>query len=562
MKKLFPILCLAALLVCAGSCTKKKSRIYPFGWERIDAPFDSLTERLEWDYFNGVDFDSIAEDVEALNVLAKADPGNNQKQVRAAYWDARYKMRTDRYDEAMELFNKAEQLALKDSSRYPYDLARIRWNLEPYYTALTVEDYDKILADIDFFEAQGDYPLAAAKCMDIGMLMSGVGAMDESMFWLDKADSLFAIAGLEDNIMKNAGNRAKNLQISGKKDEARRIFQEILDNPRIDRDPIARDVFLFDMYFFYNDMDALRRAYDWVKTVDSMSEVQCLYESCLAYEYAEKGEVDSALMYMSKAEEKVTDFYDPFFGKIYYDARAEVFNATGQYDSAFIYMKKASVVNDSVYNLSQQTQVLNADVLRQLGQHKLDLESRRHRSTVTYIIIIAAVIFIGGVITFLVYRKYRIRREAVMRSELELERSQRKVMAMQLAMEESGRIIDGMNMEMEKLVDDGKLSAAVAQKLETTIRAHESVRGEQDNFINTFGEVDPGFIRGLRERWPELTETDIKLCMYISLGLDSKHIARQMGIRPESVKQARWRLRKKLDPTGTRTIEEVLGIRQ
>lgn len=558
MKKLFPILCLTALIVCAGSCTKKKSRIHPFGWERIDTPFDSLTERLEWEFLNGTDFDSIAVDVEALTALAKADAGNNQKQVRAAYWDARFKMRTDNYDEAMEEFSRAEQLALKDSSRYPYDVARIRWNTEPYFYELTVYTYDKILSDIRFFEEQEDYPLAAAKCMDLGMLLSDAGALQESDMWLDKADSLYRIAGLDDVIMKNSGNRAKNLQLRGQLKEAEEMLKAIIDNPNIDRDPIARDVFLYNLYIINSDTTVLRRAYDWVKTMDYFTDLQCLYESCLAYEYAHLGMTDSALVYMEKAEDKRGFLEDPKSKRNYYAARADVFYAAGKYDSAFVNLKRMTVVNDTLNNLVQNEIVVNAEMLRQLGEHKLDVEAKRHRATVTFIIIIMALILVGCVISFLVYRKYKLRREAAMRSELELERSQRKVMAMQLAMEESGRIIDGMNREMDKLVDDGKLSSAVAQKLESTIRVHESVRGEQDNFISTFGEVDPRFIRRLKERWPELTDTDIKLCMYISLGLDSKHIARQMGIRPESVKQARWRLRKKLDPTGTRTIEEAL----
>ena len=38
----------------------------------------------------------------------------------------------------------------------------------------------------------------------------------------------------------------------------------------------------------------------------------------------------------------------------------------------------------------------------------------------------------------------------------------------------------------------------------------------------------------------------MKLAVYMALGLDNKHIARLTGVRPESVKQAKWRLRKKM----------------
>lgn len=563
MKKILFFLCSISFVYCLTGCGKKAERIHPFGWARIDNRFDSLTEVLEWQFIDGVQFDSILENVDALNALAAADPGNNQKQVRSLYWDARFKMRNDNYDEAVDEFERAEKLALKDSADFPYDVARIRWNLEPYYDELTVEAYDKIIDDIEFFEKQEDYSLAAAKCMDIGMLLTDAGDVSESMVWLDKADSLFRIAGMEDAIMKNSGNRAKNLLLTGKGKEAENMIRAIVADPSIDRDPIARDVFLYNLYINFYDTDALHRAYNWVKTVDYFSDVQCLYESCLAYEYAKSGEVDSAAIYMLKAEDKFADVADPLFKKIYYGARAEVFNATGNADSAYINLKRMSNINDSINDIARNERIINADILRQLGEHKLEIESKRHRNTVTFIIIIMSVIIAGCVLSFLFYLKWRKRREDMIRSQLELERSQRKVMAMQLAMEESGRLVNNMSAEVEKLTQDGNMSATVAQQLETSLKVHESMRNEQGNFIETFGEVDPDFIPKLRERWPELTDTDVKLCVYLSLGLDSKHIARQMGIRPESVKQARWRLRKKLDPNGELTIEDAINsIRQ
>lgn len=558
MKKLLSTVILLFIIVINCGCHRSVKRIFPFGWERIDPSFDSLTEVLEWEFINGTPLETIAANVDAMHTLASIDSGNRQKQVRAMYWDARYRMRDNRYDEAMDLFSRTERLARRDSSRYPYDLARIRWNAEPAYDALTVDTYDKILSDISFFESQEDYSLAAAKCMDLGMLFSDLGSMEESMTWLHRADSLFSIAGLQDAMMKNSGNMAKNLYSMGEKEEAEKILRSIVANPRIDLDPAARDIFLYNLYIYYSDTTALRRAYDWVKTMDHLSDIQCLYESCFAYEYAKGGQMDSALVYMARAEKKFTDFADPWFQKMYYCSRAEVLKAAGESESAYVNMQKYAALTDTVNNNIISEQVLNADIMRQLGEHRLQLESARHRSTVIFIVIIMSLVMAGGVVSFLFYRKWRRRREAIMRSELELERSRRKVVAMQLAMEESGRIVESMGVEVEKLASEGNMPPTVAQQLGSTIRAHESVRTEQRSFIDTFGEIDPDFIPKLRERWPELTDTDIRLCVYLSLGLDSKHIARQMGIRPESVKQARWRLRKKLDPTGSSTIEDIL----
>ena len=50
----------------------------------------------------------------------------------------------------------------------------------------------------------------------------------------------------------------------------------------------------------------------------------------------------------------------------------------------------------------------------------------------------------------------------------------------------------------------------------------------------------------LRVRYPQLSQTDLRMCVYIKLNLSTKEIAELMNISPRSVEMARYRLRKKL----------------
>jgi len=51
---------------------------------------------------------------------------------------------------------------------------------------------------------------------------------------------------------------------------------------------------------------------------------------------------------------------------------------------------------------------------------------------------------------------------------------------------------------------------------------------------------------------------DLKLAAFSALNLDIKQIARILGIKPESVKQSRWRLRRKLGLTPEQNLDETL----
>lgn len=103
MDRLRQLVVIAVAALLAASCGHRGGRIFPFGWERVGERFDSLTEAVEWKFIDGAGYDSIQADVDALNTLAAADPGNVAKRVRAEYFDARLRLRLGREDEAMEL---------------------------------------------------------------------------------------------------------------------------------------------------------------------------------------------------------------------------------------------------------------------------------------------------------------------------------------------------------------------------------------------------------------------------------------------------------------------------
>ena len=50
----------------------------------------------------------------------------------------------------------------------------------------------------------------------------------------------------------------------------------------------------------------------------------------------------------------------------------------------------------------------------------------------------------------------------------------------------------------------------------------------------------------MRSKFPDLTHGDLRLCALFKMGLGTKEVASILAISPDSVKTARYRLRKKL----------------
>ena len=70
------------------------------------------------------------------------------------------------------------------------------------------------------------------------------------------------------------------------------------------------------------------------------------------------------------------------------------------------------------------------------------------------------------------------------------------------------------------------------------------------------------FLKDLKNKVPELSSTDLKLCAYLRMNLSSKEIAHLMNISVKGVEISRYRLRKKLQiPTEVNLYDYLMEIK-
>ncbi len=85
------------------------------------------------------------------------------------------------------------------------------------------------------------------------------------------------------------------------------------------------------------------------------------------------------------------------------------------------------------------------------------------------------------------------------------------------------------------------------RKVVRTIEKDLKFDNNWNNFEKYFDQVHTDFIKILREKYPQLTTKDYKLCAYLRMNLSSKEIASLMNITTRSVEVSRYRLRKRLN---------------
>ncbi|WP_141719631.1 helix-turn-helix transcriptional regulator [Roseivirga misakiensis] len=63
----------------------------------------------------------------------------------------------------------------------------------------------------------------------------------------------------------------------------------------------------------------------------------------------------------------------------------------------------------------------------------------------------------------------------------------------------------------------------------------------------------------IKQRYPNLTAYDLRLCTYLKANLSTKEIATLLNITPDSVKKAKHRLRKKMNIQPWQSFDEAFN---
>ena len=94
--------------------------------------------------------------------------------------------------------------------------------------------------------------------------------------------------------------------------------------------------------------------------------------------------------------------------------------------------------------------------------------------------------------------------------------------------------------------------------LSKQIKSNLTVDDEWKYFKLHFEKVHPEYFTKLKEIAPSLSENDLRLCAYVRIGMTNKQIGQMLSVLPETVKTARYRMRKKIGLEGQETLEDFL----
>jgi len=271
-----------------------------------------------------------------------------------------------------------------------------------------------------------------------------------------------------------------------------------------------------------------------------------------AYCYVKALKIGSSLsdkIFCLKAQEHLISFY----------------KSQGNFQEALAYRERMNSLKDSLYNLEKDKVVKSLEAQFEVSEKDRQLTLARREREVTlltnYLLwggLLLLLLISVGIILFLRRINKRDKqllqtREALAQAQEEQQRLQERQMRHELEFKESQLSALTLQMlqknelmlELKEKVDQNN---NLAKDTGISKLLNQGLNQDKDwsDFNAYFESINKNFYTKLKQNFPDISPNDLKICALIKLNLSSKDMASILNISPDSVKTARYRLRKKL----------------
>lgn len=271
-----------------------------------------------------------------------------------------------------------------------------------------------------------------------------------------------------------------------------------------------------------------------------------------------------AEIYFNKSRIIATALSDKTFEIKTIEALIELKKKIGDFEEVSKLQSQVISIKDSFYSFEREQIVKSLEVQFEVSEknRKLELvsaEKEVSKLTNYFLIILLAVLLIAFSILYFFLKRINKRDKQLLKTKEELvnlmeEQKQLKEQQFQNDIEFKESQLSAVTIQMlekNELLDEIKTilstkeptSEKELKKLVSKYTIHDNNWKDFDNY---FESVNKNFYTRLKQKYPEISSNDLKICALIKLNLSIKEMASILNISPDSVKTARHRLRKKL----------------
>ena len=306
------------------------------------------------------------------------------------------------------------------------------------------------------------------------------------------------------------------------------------------------------------------------------------YRDFIIY-YLDKKDFAHAKEYIDKSLENSKKIKSGLLTAEAHYSQYEYYKAVGDYQNALKYFEIYKSISDSLNSNSVKNRIANIEAVYSLEKKEREIELYKEREKsqkqiaenrkqrLIYLAVLSVLLVIVFVI--ITYSLVRKRKQEKELNKMKLEKSKLKEQELNTKLEYKSKQLTShaLNMmkknkflqELEVDISEIRKEAndevkAKLRRLNSLIKQNNKSDKDWELFKNYFEEVNMGFYERLQARFPGLSSNDLKLSALIKLNMNIKESASVLNISPESVKTARYRLRRKLDLRADQNLYEFI----
>lgn len=569
---------LTAVLLCIALF----ANAYRYIFKPVDKQFDEIAARVDrLDYDNKREHINVAW-IDSMCHIA-SQRGDTQLQCRALYWRVRaMQMAAD----SKECIRLLEQARAKCGAQYDYDLARIDYQLAGNYERQCqyLKAYNLLKSTISVFEKYDDAYFLGNAYLLMVQLFSDINDPDNARLMLKPARDNYQKAGFTLNriyffmaqLSDSSHDKLKYYDLSTKSGGANDWGMTVQAFNALGNICINSGKFQKAEYYFGQAFGILKdkAPNNFVfHTLVNIDYANLLYHK---KQYAEaKALLDNILAKadMLKGEKFLADIYN-----IMWQINESLGNKAESYRYLRLYMEEYQRnVNEVMKQEVPKTRAREA-IARQNDTMKLleqDAELSLRMVYVT-VLLLVVLLLVAAVVFVYFWQRYKIRRienrelrnslrqEALIYSvnrknfEHDIKQKDCEISSSTLLLANKNEVLQQISAIAKNYYDEGKLPSEFVTQVNAVIGDSLKNDDEWQRFKLHFDNVHPNFFVKLKEQNNKLTENELRLCAYISIGMRAKQIAEMLSVSPESINTNRYRLRKKLGLQRGDSLDEYL----
>jgi tetratricopeptide (TPR) repeat protein len=268
-----------------------------------------------------------------------------------------------------------------------------------------------------------------------------------------------------------------------------------------------------------------------------------------------------------------------------FELHAIFYKATNDYKNALQWQTRFHELKDSIFNQTTNKQLAGLQSLYELSEKQnriLTLEQERARDRIMWSVVIAAIFVLLIIVTIrmIVLRiqmtgkqqRYQIEvklqnqtiENALLREKQmqdEIDKKNRELASYTMNFVQKSELMEQLKVNLQDVQAADERSAKKLNAITKLIDSNYKIDRDWEDFKLRFESVHTDFFKLLKEKYPDLTSADMKLCALLRLNMNIKEAAEFLGTTPDSAKTARWRLRQRFKlPKHVNLVDFILNI--